>query len=489
MEQEIWKSPRRNAGKWILVILAALVILTLTAAFVFFRINRFSLSIQLDGAREIDLAYGEAYQEPGARAILQGTLFWKDGIVLEDAAVEIHSEVDENTLGRYPVTYTASYRWWSAADQRTVRVVDLENPVITLISDAQETFLPGTVYVEEGYTAIDNYDGDITDRVVRHESYGRITYTVFDSSGNPASVEREIPYHDPHPPEISLTEGDHIKINTGTFFQDPGFTATDNVDGDMTDAVEVSGEVIWYRPGTYDLTYSVTDSYENTATVTRTVEVEAQPRPETKIPSGNVIYLTFDDGPGPYTEELLEVLAKYDVKATFFVTDSGYYGAMKKIVEQGHSIGIHSVTHDYEEIYASPEAYFRDLHEMQDIIYRQTGVKTTLMRFPGGSSNTVSDFNEGVMTLLTEAVQDAGFQYFDWNVDSNDAGGARKARTVFDNVTAGVSGKKISVVLQHDIHAYSVEAVEDIIVWGLENGYTFLPLQSDSPTAHHGVYN
>ena len=321
------------------------------------------------------------------------------------------------------------------------------------------------------------------------ESYGLVTYTVMDSSGNPAQVERKIPYYDPLPPEIVLTEGEHITIPVGTIFEDPGFTATDNVDGDMTEQVEVSGEVIWHIPGTYELVYTVTDEHENNTTVVRRVDVEAQPWPEIVKPDKKVIYLTFDDGPGPYTETLLEVLAKYNVKATFFVVDSGYDKVMKQIVEQGHSIGIHSVTHDYEEIYASPEAYFTDLHKMQDIIYENTGVRTTLVRFPGGSSNTISRFNQGIMTLLTEAVQNAGFQYFDWNVDSNDAGLARKKEMVVENVTEGLRWHPTAIVLQHDIHPFSVDAVEEIILWGLENGFTFLPLQPDSPNSHHGVAN
>ena len=93
------------------------------------------------------------------------------------------------------------------------------------------------------------------------------------------------------------------------------------------------------------------------------------------------------------------------------------------------------------------------------------------------------------MTILSEAVQNAGFQYFDWNVDSNDAGGARKAETVFRNVVDGVQQTGISLVLQHDIHDYSVEAVEDIIVWGLNNGYTFERLTENSPGFHHGINN
>ena len=226
------------------------------------------------------------------------------------------------------------------------------------------------------------------------------------------------------------------------------------------------------------------------ATVTRNVEVVAQPRPEKTWPQEKTIYLTFDDGPGPYTKQLLDVLDAYGVKATFFVTDSGYDSVMKEIVNRGHSIGIHTVSHKYDEIYASPEAYFADLLGMQDIIYRNTGVKTTLMRFPGGSSNLVSRKScEGIMTVLSEAVQDAGFQYFDWNVDSDDAGRARKAEEVFDNVVEGVSKGRVSAVLQHDIHGYSVEAVEKILKWGQENGYTFRPLEQTSPGFHHGINN
>jgi len=203
-----------------------------------------------------------------------------------------------------------------------------------------------------------------------------------------------------------------------------------------------------------------------------------------------VIYLTFDDGPGPYTEALLEVLDKYDVKATFFVTNGEYNHVMKQIVDQGHAIGIHSVTHNYEKIYASPEAYFEDLHGMQEIIYKNTGVRTTLMRFPGGGSNLVSRrISPGIMSLLTEAVQDGGFQYFDWNVTSGDAGETQETDEVYLNVVEGVRNNRVSVVLQHDIHPYSVDAVEDIIIWGLNNGYRFLALEENSPGFHHYVAN
>ena len=488
MEKEKKSTSRGTVWKWLVGIVVVLAVLAASAYVVVFRINQFSLSIQMAGEPEQLLEYGSRYTEPGAEAVLYGTLFLKEGMVMEKSPVHVVNEVRTDRIGKYSVTYSAQLEGLTASAQRTVRVVDRESPVITLV-EPKGPLLAGTAYEEDGFKAVDNYDGDITDKVVRVESYGLVTYTVMDSSGNPAQVEREIPYYDPLPPEIILEEGGHITIPVGTIFADPGFTATDNVDGNVTEQVEVTGEVVWYLPGTYELVYSVTDEHENNTTVVRRVEVEAQPWPEVVTPNKKVVYLTFDDGPGPYTDQLLDVLYKYNVKATFFVVNSGYGRVMKRIVEEGHSIGIHSVTHDYKEIYASPEAYFTDLHTMQDIIYENTGVRTTLVRFPGGSSNTISHFNKGIMTLLTEAVQNAGFQYFDWNVDSNDAGLARKKDMVLENVTEGLRWHSTAIVLQHDIHPFSVDAVEEIILWGLENGFTFLSLQPDSPNAHHGVRN
>ena len=126
---------------------------------------------------------------------------------------------------------------------------------------------------------------------------------------------------------------------------------------------------------------------------------------------------------------------------------------------------------------------------MQDSITALGGKKTTLVRFPGGSSNTVSSFNPGIMTRLAQALTDMGYQYFDWNVSSGDAGETTSTDQVFENVVSGIRNRDVSIVLQHDIKGYSVAAVERIIVWGLANGYTFLPLEPTSPTAHHRINN
>ena len=451
-------------------------------------VNEFNMTIRLEGEEEVLLEYGDAYAEPGASAIISGKWLFSQGISPKELAISVQTDLNEDTLGKYTVTYTAEGFGLQASARRTVRVVDSICPVI-MLNRSNNTILPGQPYEEEGFAAVDNHDGNLTDQVRRTEEPGIITYTVIDSSGNPASVQRKIQYFDPQAPEIILEGGEWITIPCGTIYSEPGYSASDNADGDLTGEVAVEGEVLWYQAGTYEVVYTVADAFGNVTQKIRTVEVEAKPRPDVVYPNGRVIYLTFDDGPSPYTIQLLDLLKQYGVKATFFVTGSGSQGELWRMYKEGHSIGMHTMTHDYDSIYASEEAFFNDLYAIQDVIYMNTGIKPTLMRFPGGGSNLVSSYNKGIMTRLTQAVQDAGFQYFDWNVDSNDAGGALKRDTVAENVIGGVQKQRISIVLQHDIHGFSVEAVEDIIIWGLNNGYRFLPLTENSPAMQHDVLN
>ena len=204
-----------------------------------------------------------------------------------------------------------------------------------------------------------------------------------------------------------------------------------------------------------------------------------------------MIYLTFDDGPGIYTGQLLDLLARYNVRATFFVTclNPDYEDMVGRAFREGHSIGVHTASHNYYDIYSSEEAFLADFNRTEAMIYRQTGSYTKLFRFPGGSSNTVSSFNPGIMSRLAQIMTDMGYCYFDWNVTSGDAGETTETKTVVDNIIGGCAGRRVSVVLQHDIKDFSINAVEKVLSWGLRNGYTFLPLDTTSPVTHHGIRN
>lgn len=475
----------RIEKKWkiLLIVLSTILLLALAVVGWLWVDNVFTLDILVNGGQDVVFEYGETYEDPKVEAWFYGTHFYREPV---SVPVSKTGTVDPEIVGQYQLSYRAVFKGHEKVQTITVHVVDSKAPMITLKENPDRYTLPNHPYEEEGFTATDNYDGDITDRVQRTEKDGVVTYTVSDSSGNAVTVNRNIRYNDPTPPVLTLKGDLKLVVQGGTAYQEPGYEATDNCDGDITDKVEVTGELDMERAGVYTLTYTVKDSFGNTVSAARRVTV----LPKSSVPaSGKIIYLTFDDGPSPYTGKLLDILAKYNVKATFFVVDKGYEGTLKRIYQEGHSIAIHTATHNYKEIYASEEAFFNDLYTMQGIIEESTGYKTTLMRFPGGSSNSVSKFNPGIMTRLTSAVVEEGFQYFDWNVDSRDAGGATTADEVFNNVINGVSGRRVSVVLQHDICGFSVNAVERIIQWGLANGYTFLPLTEGGPGCHHGVNN
>ncbi len=302
------------------------------------------------------------------------------------------------------------------------------------------------------------------------------------------TTQPEIP--DTVPPVLTLAGQNCMVLTAGEAYIEPGFTAFDTADGDLTPAVTVAGMVQYHKAGVYELIYSVRDGSGNEAALTRTVTVLAKEPVRPVLPQDKVIYLTFDDGPGVHTLRLLDILDKYGVKATFFVAGTDYIDLLAQITQRGHAVGVHTVTHRYSQIYTSVDAYFRDLYAMQDLIYEKTGVKTTLMRFPGGSGNLGSkEYCSGIMTELTQAVVDQGFQYFDWNVVAQDAAGATTTQEVYENVIRGIEGKQHALVLQHDVHGFSVDAVEAIIIWGLANGYRFCPLTPDSPGFHQHVSN
>jgi peptidoglycan/xylan/chitin deacetylase (PgdA/CDA1 family) len=237
----------------------------------------------------------------------------------------------------------------------------------------------------------------------------------------------------------------------------------------------------------------VTDSHGNQTSVTRKVFVyEKQATSGTVNPGDKVIYLTFDDGPSSYTQRLLDILDDYGVKATFFVSaqSTKYIDLIGEAYRRGHTVGLHTYSHKYNEIYSSTDAYYADLKQIRDVVYAQTGEEPWLIRFPGGTGNSISKrYCSGIMISISQGVSYRGYLFCDWNVDSQDAIGTYSRSEIASNVIKQIKGKNIAYVLQHDLYKESVEAVEEIICWGLSNGYTFLPLEKDSPMIHQTLKN
>ncbi len=314
-------------------------------------------------------------------------------------------------------------------------------------------------------------------------------------SADISSVETPTPEPTEAPnraPELTLLGDDPFYITAQpTAFVDPGCTAQDDRDGDITARLSCTVNVDTFHAGEGSVTYTVEDSGGLTASAVRTVIVTEADTIETVVPEGKTIYLTFDDGPSANTERLLDILDSYGAKATFFVTacHPDYLDWIGEASRRGHSIGIHSASHDYQTIYQSEEAYFADLNQMQEIILEQTGLQTRLVRFPGGGSNTVSSYTPGIMTQLAGDLRAMGYVYFDWNVSAADTAPDASYSAVIENVQDGARQHDASVVLQHDTNIFSVDAVEAILQWGIENGYTFRALDVTSPTAHHEIAN
>lgn len=201
------------------------------------------------------------------------------------------------------------------------------------------------------------------------------------------------------------------------------------------------------------------------------------------------VYLTFDDGPSVYTDDILDILSEYGVKATFFVVGKEgekYREEYCRIVEEGHTLGMHSYSHRYGEIYESRESFAQDFIKLQDYLFDVTGMKSSFYRFPGGSSNTVSKVD---MSELIDFLEEQDVTYFDWNISAGDAShGGQGVQEIVDNSIASVLKYEESVILMHDAanKRTTVEALPIIIenIQALDNT-VIVPITEETEPVQH----
>lgn len=196
------------------------------------------------------------------------------------------------------------------------------------------------------------------------------------------------------------------------------------------------------------------------------------------------VYLTFDDGPSSNTDAILDILRKYDVKATFFVvakTDEHSVNAYQKIVSEGHTLAMHSYSHKYEEIYSSKESFIEDVEKIQDYLFQVTGARPVFYRFPGGSANTVSEVD---MQDLISWLNEKGITYCDWNIASGDAvSRLLETETIVENCVSAIDGKNVCIILMHDANNRSttVEALSQVIEEiRMRGDSVFLPITDET---------
>ena len=425
------------------------------------------------------------------------------------SSVRVEGEVDYSKIGSYKIQYEVPTIIGKYTVEQIVNIVDTLPPTITLNGDKECNLSYSAEYNEAGYVVEDNSAEDLTGKVqtekeqISDVEYD-IIYSVSDSSGNKAVERRKVHIIDDIAPTIKLNGSTNMKVLLNDKYTEKGATATDEKDGDLTDKIEISGDVNTAKVGVYKIQYKVSDKSGNTAEKTRTVtvykeEVRTSQTPVTTPSQAqdgqSIIYLTFDDGPSSsITPKILDILKQKNVKATFFILNysSSLEYLVKREYNEGHSIGIHGYSHTYSEVYKSDDAFMNNVIQLQDKIRNTIGYSPTIMRFPGGSSNTVSrNYSVGIMTRLTKKVIDSGFKYYDWNVGSGDSGEAKTSQQVYNNVVNGLKKGRSNIVLMHDFsgNTKTLNALSDIIDFGLANGYTFKSITMDTPMVTHHVNN
>ena len=513
--------------------------------------------VVINGDNPIETTVNEEYKDPGIDVYHNDKLINKD-----DYTLETRNEVDTKVIGKYIVSYDIKYHLKKYHLERVVNVVDNVKPVITVnLEKLERDYCTKKDKEELKYTALDNYDGDITKKITKEEVDDNIKLTVTDTSGNSNSINIPIDYGKIPSNSIKLVGDSTIYVKINGTYTEKGANYYDGCGKKLNDKVTISGTVGTKKTGTYTITYSVADGtkvtrkvvvYKNAETKKNinvvklngegTVYVKINDKytekgasyyddtgtkttEEIKITSdvdttkegtytvsyetdegvkntrkvvvyketprtGKTLYLTFDDGPGPYTQKILNTLAKYNVKATFFVTNQfpGYVYQIKNEYNAGHSVAVHTYTHNYN-IYRSVDTYVKDFNNMNAVIEKYTGSRSKIFRFPGGSSNTVSrNYARGVVKKIANKMTSLGYKYFDWDISSGDASGASRTK-IYNNVVNGARNCSKCIILMHDIKPNTANELDNILKTLTAKGYRFGTLSTNSPTVHHAIAN
>lgn len=206
-----------------------------------------------------------------------------------------------------------------------------------------------------------------------------------------------------------------------------------------------------------------------------------------KTEGERICYLTFDDGPATYTEPILNTLKDNGVRATFFVVGTMGINKIKLIYDAGHAIGLHTNTHELNQVYASPEAFIKDLTKVSDVVYNKTGVRTNLTRFPGGSTTAYNKLGKEGFETVKDILKEKGYTYFDWNIDSGDTHAKSPSedyviKQITKNVTYNGQPREEICLLFHDIKKVTSQVLDRVIKDLKEQGYVFKALDSTCKT-------
>lgn len=404
--------------------------------------------------------------------------------------VKICGKVNSNKIGLYDIEIKVANR----KQHFKVRVNDTKAPTLTVKDYTTDKV--------EKITA-NSFSPKVTDaaptekiklsvskeKPLKKQGKYEVVITAKDPSGNKVKKKAKLTrVDDKTPPTLKI--GPALNGVVGADFSEEnllsGISAQDNLDRSPKVDVDLS-QLDVNTLGTYKVIYTARDRSGNIASGSRDVIIT-----QTIGENQKVIYLTFDDGPSFNTEKILNVMAKYKVKGTFFVTgnDAAYRHLIKRAANEGHTVALHTYTHNYN-IYTNEDAFFTDLTNVGNLVKELTGIESHHIRFAGGSSNTISrSYNQGIMSRLVSLVQNKGFKYYDWNVSSGDASGNTVPK---DKILSNSTSSRANHIclLMHDSRSKTTtaDALPGIIEHYQALGYTFLPISDSTPVFHHGVNN
>ncbi|MBP3872011.1 MAG: polysaccharide deacetylase family protein [Faecalicoccus sp.] len=413
----------------------------------------------------------------------------KDDIIFSFLAdendVTVEGTVDTSKAGTYPVTLKCRFQ----SKTITYIVTDTTPPELTLKSIETDTYqeVKPKQFVKECKDASE-VTFSFKEEPTNKSGKQTVVIVATDAYNNTTEQDAELTrIEDKTAPKVSGTKD--IKLRPGESVDlTSGVEASDDMDSKPKITVDDS-QVDYNTPGEYEVVYIAADRSGNETRETVTLTIEQDSEEGAEYTSNKVVYLTFDDGPSNVTPTILDILDTYNVKATFFVTGNGqqYNDYIVKAYKAGHQIGLHTYTHEFSYVYSSVDNYFEDLNSISNMVEELTGYHSNIIRFPGGSSNTISDnYSYGIMTELTQMVTDQGYYYFDWNVDSGDASAIGvDPSVIIENACLG-TGDSL-VILMHDTFGKetTAEALPTIIEYYQSQGYSFATLNEYSPECHH----
>lgn len=402
------------------------------------------------------------------------------------------SQIDLKKLGQYQ----ALYHYHDHTYTLKIKVVDTTPPIFETQPGETDCGVP-----VDPTTLIKNVQ-DATKTSARlkkkyhfdKEGEMEVTVVVSDESGNESeqNVKVKVLPKDTEAPVITAEKV--ITLQQGATFN-PLESVEIKDNQDPHPAMEmIKNEVDTSKLGSYEVVINGKDRSGNESTFKQTIQIVEKISIGSEKSNGhNIVYLTFDDGPSYNTPKILDILDHYQIKATFFVTGNSpdYNDNILRAYQSGHTIGLHTYSHDYEKIYQSKTAYFKDLNQIGQMVEEIIGFRPHYIRFPGGSSNTVSkNYQKNIMTELSQDVIDRGYQYYDWNVTSSDADGNNiDVDEIISSSTIYDSGNLI--ILMHDGRGKdtTVEALPQIIEYYQNLGFRFSAITDESYTCHHHINN